>query len=344
MLTRDNATVWLGAWIDACSYWRMFMPQYSMPGSSFYCFANKPDYNLILGNDICVVQRCHTKPQYEFIKLVAGLDMKIVYDIDDNMWELPEYNPAHSLLNQHREGFGACMRMVDVVSVSTKTLAKAVRKHVKFMVNERTKKEIPIMVAENRIDERMFSEPVKNERLVVGWAGSNSHIGDILLVEDALGQLAAEQPEILIQYRGLDVAEGSPLKKVSNFEFKHWTAVSEFGARMPMWGWSVALAPLTECAFNEAKSGIKMLEAAYCGIPCLASWVKPYEELCSRDSELRWLLCASKSSWYTKLKALVNDVAMREHYGSRLKAVMKQYYTLDKEHEGWKAVFEQVRA
>lgn len=344
MLERKDAVVWLGAWLDACCLWRLYMPHLSMPGSKFFIFAQRPDFNVIAGNDICVVQRCCTQGQFNFIQTAAQLDMRIVYDLDDNVWELPTYNPAHGPLTQAREGFKACIRMVDVVSVSTKTLAMAVRKHVKFMTNIRTGKEIPIIVAENRMEERMFIPPVRREGLVVGWAGSSSHVGDLSIVEEALLKCSEEIPEMEVEFRGCELAGDSPLLQLKNFTHKLWTPVPEFGARMPLWGWTIALAPVTEHVFNDSKSCIKMLEAAYSKIPCLASWVRPYDEMCSHDKELKWLLCPGPSAWYTKLRALLNDEAMRKHYGERLYAVAKQYYSFDKPHEGWGEVFKTARA
>lgn len=342
MLQRPNAIVFLPAWIDACALWRLYMPHLRYTGSSFFCFADKPDFGVIAGNDIVVVQRCCTKPQYDFIKTVQALEMKIVYDLDDNVWELPEYNPAFLSLSAHREGFKHCIRMVDVVSVSTRTLAKSVRQHVGKMINARTQKEIPIVVVENRIEERMFLPPRQDERLIVGWAGSSSHVGDLVLAEEAILHLAAEHPEVMFEFRGCQPPES--LQKLENFRHKLWTPVAEYGARMPLWGWSIALAPLTEHPFNSAKSAIKMIEAAYCGIPCLASWVQPYEDFCRYDKELRWLLCAGKSNWEPKLRELVNDPARRMELGRRAQEVAKKHYSYDKPHEGWEEVFRLARA
>jgi glycosyltransferase involved in cell wall biosynthesis len=339
MMLRQNSVVFLGAFPDACCLWRLYVPHLSMPGSSFYCFARKIDYNVVTGYDVCVVQRCCLAQQFDFLKLAAQLGMKIVYDIDDNVWEIPEYNPAYQTLTQHRDGFKACIRMVDVVSVSTKALAKAVRKHVKFMVSMRTGREIPIIVAENRIDERMFVPPVTSEVTIVGWAGSSSHIGDLDLIEDAIRNCATQFPQVQFQFRGCGLPATSQLPKLPNFDFKLWMPVAEYGCRMPLWGWSISLAPVIDNEFNSAKSNIKMVEAGYCGIPCLASAVRPYDEFVSHDPELRWLLCSGYAGWARKLKDLLHDKARREELGLRMRDVVRRHYSMDKPHEGWEEVF-----
>src|SRR5678815_211171 len=313
MIHRANSTVFLASWIDACALWRMYIPHLNLPGSTFFCFANKPDWNQIAGCDTVVVQRLGLQIHFEFLKMVRALDMKVVYDLDDNMWEIPPKNPAYEVLKNQREGFKHCMRMTDVISVSTKSLVKAVKNHVKNLVNPVTGKEIPVVVTENRIDERLFAIPRKRKELIVGWAGSTSHVGDLELVDDTLIQVAKEYPQAVFEFRGLEPA--AKLMRVSNVRHKLWQPVAEFCTRMPLWGWSIALAPVTDEDFNNSKSAIKMVEAAYCQIPCLASWMAPYDYFTSFDPELRWLLCAGKNNWGPKLRDLLNDEARREHLG-----------------------------
>src|SRR5579872_122382 len=203
MLERKNAIVFLAPSIDAVALWRLYMPHLAFPGSSFASFSNTPDFSKIVGNDIVVVQRCCLQSQFDFIRMASSVGMKIIYDLDDNIWDLPDYNPAQAMLNAARNGFNVCMRMVDLITVSTKTLEKVVRKNVKTMINARTGQDIPIVVAENRLYRPMFTEARRLPRLTVGWAGSSSHIGDLPLVERALLTAAAEHPDDLdIEFRG----------------------------------------------------------------------------------------------------------------------------------------------
>lgn len=334
--------MFLGAWLDACALWRLYKPFLNLPGSSFYIFRDRPKFDLFSGADTIVVQRCCTQPQYQFLDIARKLEIKIVYDLDDDIWNIPEYNPAHGPLTHYRQGFAACIGMVDAVTVSTKTLAKVVKKHVPGMLNQRTGKEIPVFVCENRIDQRMFVTPKKNEeQTIVGWAGSSSHVGDLVLVEDAILAAAKEHPKVRFEYRGCMPQPNSQVPKLETFQQKPWSPVPEFGARMPLWGWSIALCPVTNHEFNNSKSCIKMLEAAYCKIPCLASWVTPYEEFCSKDKELRWLLCAGASAFTTKLRILLNEPDRCKELGQRMYDVMDKYYSFHGQpHEGWTKVFE----
>lgn len=335
-MQRDNAVVFLASGMDACAMWRLWVTHYNFPGSRFYCFRDRPNFEVIAGKDICVVQRLCTKAQWEFLQVVKKLGLKLIYDLDDDMWNVPKENPAYPNLMHYKMGFIECMKIVDAITVSTKHLAKIVAQQMKKYGD----RHIPIIVVENRVDEKIFAPVTKKDQMIVGWAGSTSHIGDLGVVLDGLLEVAIEETDVQFEFRGLEPPVA--LQELSNVTFKLWTPVSEFVSRMPQWGWSVGLAPLTDHIFNESKSCIKVLESAYCRIPCLCSWVDQYDRFCSYDSELRWLLCAGKGNWAPKLRELLHDGARREELGERAYQVMKTYYSYSKPHEQWRQAFDAV--
>jgi hypothetical protein len=342
-LERQNPIIFLASAIDGCALWRLFFPYLSLPGSSFFCFRQKIDYAKVVGNEICVVQRLCTQNQFDVLRTMASLGLKIIYDLDDDVWEIPQSNPAHGILGQYKEGFKSCIRMVDVVTVSTHYLAKVVRRNVKAMVNLTTGKPIPIVVVENRVWEQGFVRPERPEKVTVGWAGSSSHVEDLEVVLPVLYNLAKADPKIEVEMRGCQLADTSPLRKLDNFHHRPWMPVPEFISRMPVWRWNIALAPVTDHDFNRSKSAIKMCEAAYCKIPCLASWITPYEGFCHHDPELQWLLCSGASSWERKLRDLVYDKDRRDDLGRRMHKVMVEHYSYRKPHEGWQEAFRLAR-
>ena len=342
-LHRENPIVFLASAIDGCALWRLFFPYQNFPGSSFFCFRNHIDFSKIIGNEIVVVQRLCTQKQFETLHVLVKTGMKVIYDADDDLWELPPYNPVAEILKKYREGAELCMRMCDVITVSTRYLKRVFEHRVKVPVNVNTGRQIPIVVAENRIWGRGFVQPEKPERLTIGWAGSSSHIGDIELVFPALEAIGREHPEVAIEMRGCALPPNCSLEALPNFHHMPWTPVPEYGARMPVWRWSIALAPITDHSFNFSKSAAKAIEAGYCGIPCLMSWLRPYEEFVHHDKELEWLLCASPSSWERKLRELVNDDVRREELGRRMRKVVDDHYSWNRPHEGWLEAFRLAR-
>lgn len=309
----------------------------NLPGSSLFCFPEKPNFDLISSHDTVVVQRCCLKHQFEALRIFQQLEMKIVFDLDDDVWDIPPMNPAAGILGQLREGFAACIQMVDVVTVSTKTLAKIVQKRVPNLVNLHKRKEIPIIVVENKIDPKLFAKPIiPSEQIVVGWAGSSSHLEDLLLIAPVIEKLAHDYPRVIFEFRGQQPPDS--LASLPNVRHIGWAPVAEFAARMPLWGWSIAMAPVTDHPFNHSKSPIKMVEAAYCGIPCVASWVTPYQDFTHWDKRLQWLLAPNQASWEIRLRGLIEDEALRLDLGARAQAVALAQYSWETPHEGWKQV------
>ena len=345
MIRRPVHAVWLPSAVDACALWRMYMPYQNTPGSSFFSFIN-PVFPVIVDNDVAIVQRCYSQPQFRFINACKKASMRVIMDLDDDVWHVPESNPAAKMLHAVKDGFSACMQVVDLVTVSTKQLASIAREQLRKAAGRNSR--VEIIVAENRIDEKLFAAPCRRDQLVVGWAGSSSHMGivgrkrtgDLGLIEDTLLELAPQHADVVFQFRG-----GHPVPELlhaPNVEYKAWAPVAEYPARMPRWGWSIALAPLMNVQFNCCKSSIKMVEAGYCGIPCLASHVEPYERFVSHDRELRWLLCSKEHDWTVKLRELIHDSARREELGARMKKVTSEYYAFNRPHEGWQRALRAV--
>src|SRR4051812_24325830 len=112
-MRRDNAIGFLGAWLDACALWRLYMPHFNYPGSQFFVFGSKPDFNIVSMNDVVIMQRCCTTEQFRFIEMARDMDIRVVYDLDDNMWQIPAFNPAAQVLDRFKDGFIHCMKLTD---------------------------------------------------------------------------------------------------------------------------------------------------------------------------------------------------------------------------------------
>jgi glycosyltransferase involved in cell wall biosynthesis len=326
----------IASYIDGPALWRLYFSHLNLPGSAFYCFAGRPSFELITGHDIVIVQRMCLQTHMDFLKICKQLGLKIVMDLDDNVWELPEYNPAKKVFDSWGEGFKACLKMVDAISVSTPELEKAVRKHAGPLQSVYHGKDIPVFQISNKIDERVFAPVVQRKEKIIGWSGSSSHIGDLVLIEDALLQIKEMHPDVAIEFRGCQPSE--KLKDI--VRHKTWSPVPEFCSRMPTWGWDIALAPLTDHNFNQSKTAIKVLESAYCHIPTLMSDVKPYGRFASKDKALQWLLCDRTEDWVSKLHALLTDDAKRVELGEKSYQVMHEHHSWQSgPHEGWQRLF-----
>lgn len=327
------------AGIDACALYRMFIPHLHMPGSKFIFRPGKMRPDEYAGCTVGVVQRLVTQDNLIAIRYMRENGLKVIYDLDDNMWSVPASNPGKQLIEQYKAGFGVCAEAADVVTVSTRGLRSALQSALPGLGRE-------IYVVPNAMDFRLF-RPAQvshtDNRTVIGWAGSNTHSIDLKEAWGSLLEILAQHEQVHMEFVGGTKALG--LEQHKRVRVRPWVPVGEFSARFASWSWDIAMAPLEHNRFNNSKSAIKMLEAAALSIPCLASRVRPYEEFCALGGkELEWLLCDSKKEWKEKLERLIVDVDHRKAMGELVYKTAKQWFDIEKIIDNWDYVFEKMGA
>src|SRR5437773_1391352 len=100
---------------DACALYRMYMPHVNIPNSRFLFNEGDVPLHELADSDLLFVQRLVSNKNYEALLKFEKLGLTVVYDLDDNLWEAPSYNPAAKLLRMVKSGFGACITKCSVV-------------------------------------------------------------------------------------------------------------------------------------------------------------------------------------------------------------------------------------
>ena len=354
---KDPVVNWFPANIDACAFYRMFSPHLNVPRSIFTLRYGAMDINEILnqGVEVVVVQRLHSDDNLKCLKKFKQTGLKVVYDLDDDIWSLTASNPHKHLFDQKQDDFYKCAREADILTVSTQGLASAVK--MGFNLNKE------IQVVSNAVDFDLF-QPMNvvenNDFIVIGWGGSNTHGADVKDAFSVLPEVLDEHPNIRMEIVGApaqdkirekmtnvegkpilrEIYKSSPIAMHKQTIFRPWIPIAEYANRLASWNWDLFLAPLEDTRFNRSKSCIKMLEAAALKKPCLASDVQPYREFCSLGGDdLLWLLCNSPKEWKEKLTVMVNEPERRKELGEKMYTVAKQYFDQAKVAEVWKYVF-----
>ena len=314
--------------------YRQFLPHMNMENSRFLFRPGTLNLQEFEDCKVAVVQRQVSVHNLAAMRHIKAAGIKIVYDLDDNLWSLPAANPAKKVFDQHKEGFAMCAVEADVITVSTQGLQTAARTAFGF------KKEI--VVCPNGMDFNFFHQkPIQKDDglTVIGWAGSNTHREDMIEALSILPEVLDSNPQSRIEF------VGAPPDNFSHeqMRFRVWVPVGEFANRMASWAWDISIAPLAENRFNRSKSCIKLLEAAALKIPCLVSDVQPYNEFCSLGGQdLKWLLCSTAQQWKTKLQILLHEPERRQFLGQRTHEVARLFYDMKKLKHNWQRVFEQV--
>ena len=93
-------------------------------------------------------------------------------------------------------------------------------------------------------------------------------------------------------------------------------------------GADIAIAPLEDTVFNDAKSNIKFQEAAILGIPSVCSPRQGFREVVVQDHN--GLLADTEADWEQALERLIQDPALRRRLGAQGLADVLERYAPDR--------------
>ena len=215
--------------------------------------------------DSLVVQRQMEWPQIEALERHVRYSKALrVFEIDDLITNLPlkSVHRAHihkDITKRFRKAAGLCNRLV----VATEPLAKA---YAGFSDE--------VVVCPNYLERARWGElrPARAERSRprVGWAGGIGHAGDLELIVDVVRETAAEVDWVFF---GMCPPE---LKDVVR-EFHTGIPLDQYAPKLASLDLDLAVAPLEQNAFNEAKSHLRLLEYGVLGYPVICSDLTPYQ-------------------------------------------------------------------
>ncbi len=247
--------VFIAGAIDGCALWRMLMPSRVVPNAS-YCEglgAAAP-----LGPDVraVVVQRQSEPLNFIAIQQARLRGIRVIIDLDDDLWSLPEYHPIHDKIKAMLPWVDRCLGVADLITVSTPPLARVVEGRGFG----------PVRVIENAIDLDLFGRvgPVElREKVVIGWPASPYHQKDGDIALEALVPLLRELPHVYCEFTGempdainhaiaegwLDPARVAVTPGISMAEYPAWLSRRD---------WDLMVAPLVDNDFNRSKSFLKV--------------------------------------------------------------------------------------
>lgn len=255
--------------------------------------------------DVVVVQRPSSSILVQAIPLLQRQGITVVVDMDDDLNRIHPTNPAWAGLHPKRNpasnwhNVNKACRLADLVTVSTDALVPVYRGKQ------------PTRVLHNYVPLEYVTGVPREDNDVIGWAGSlHSHPDDLREVRAAVARVKSIIKVVgpgdgVARELGLDGVAATGVVK-----FTDWPqAVGRIG---------VGIAPLADTKFNTAKSWLKPLEYAACGVPWIASDRVEYRRLhelgCGQ-------LARSTREWASKLRWLVSEPNARQDLSDAGRAV-----------------------
>jgi glycosyltransferase involved in cell wall biosynthesis len=305
-----------------CAYIRLLLPLDHLARCGVIDLTlAKPADALHYQADVMVCQRYSAADLPEAERLIGHArrhGMRLVYDLDDNLLDVPDEHPEAAMLRQRAAVIELFVRVADTVLVSTEQLRAAL-----------LPRQPRVIVVENGLDERLLSRRVVapvSERAPVRilYMGTTTHDADLALVGPALARLHREfGRHVQIGMIGVTVRTELPpgMTRFSVPEpashsypaFMSWLASQD--------NWSIGIAPLMDSAFNRSKSAIKALDYMAMGVAAVVSDVPAYRGL-PENAVLH--VPNDPDAWYMALAGLIREpgrhrlaTAGRQHLLSR---------------------------
>lgn len=253
---------------------------------------------------------------------------KIIIDIDDNYFDIPESNLNYEKFKpgtRERAMLSTIISFADVITTSTFPLKERLDEHFKTV--QKLDKKIVVIPNLNDIKDWDFV-PIEKDfsKVVIGYSGSNSHHDDLDMILPAMKKIMEQYDHVYFEMIGI-LDKKRAAKIFSDWDLKILDRVAMIGAtptfkEYPQWlsqrPWDIGIAPLVDTAFTRSKSSIKYLEYSMYSIPTCASRVYPYfidvgGRKTITDGETG-LLCR-RGDWFKNLEKLIIDKNLRIRLG-----------------------------
>lgn len=247
---------------------------------------------------------------------VHGEGKKIIYDIDDNIWDLRKDNVSYEGIQKINGAFNITCMLDDVDMVTTTN-----RYLRNVIMNKTSKPHDKIKVFLNMIDLSLYNKtfPARdtNEITILHY-GSNSHFQDLLdknFVE-GMDRIFQRYPNVTFTCIGAFVQE-LKMKWGSRY-------VTAFGDT-DIYTWirdkfpqfmeqaDIIVAPLEDDKYNRSKSDIKAIESWSAMKPFVASNTRPYAD--TIEDGVTGYLCKTSDDWYNTLSTLIESKDKRQKLG-----------------------------
>lgn len=266
--------------------------------------------------DVVIGQRVNMDGPTELWRMMAtgefGKRPRLVYEIDDDLFNVPASNPVFGHFNRPeiQDNIRQCMAVADVITVSTEPLAKEVKRQLSRKIGSDVRPG-KVQVIPNALPSMAYRADAPSPRdpggiVTVGWAGSSSHEEDFDEVAQPLGRFLKRNPKakfLQIGARFPSVAKRAP---AGQLDFLGWQGdIARYYQALDLF--DIGIIPLRPSVFNQSKSDIKLLEYAARRVPIIASDAGPYSShknlagLCNRDF-----------TWGIKLQHMVNETLCEE--------------------------------
>lgn len=292
-----------------CGHYRMFLPSVALcrEGIPAHLITTDRVHLYSMANTL-VIQRPADPSMEAIVDEAKANGIKVVFELDDNIWEVPDWNQAYPFWSPHR------------VSITTRILEKCDRAvtTTDYLADIMRKYNNDVMVVPNCIFDHKYIDLPKQLRyksdIIIAWIGSSFHKQDTRVFTSLIPKIFERYKEVGMLFMG-----ESPPKELSPF-FNRIVSLPfvepiYYHQILSSFNMHIGLAPLVVCNFNRAKSPIKLLEYLYTNAFPLCSDIEPYAEIKNEIGDSCMLIPTNEKQagtlddWMDVIDYCVNNLA-----------------------------------
>lgn len=314
---------------DACFKYRVHHPIVGMnEGSVIHAQFRTTWEPALAERNLFIFQRNSSKEAVGILYNLVKAGRPVIYDMDDNIFHIPETNPVYGFLlhnPEHAWHHVMGMRYANATTVSCEGLAEFYRP---------MNPNIHILPNCINLDDWDEVEPILKpvDAVRIFWGGSPTHKQDLDVVKPALSEIKrkyGDRVEFVLMGQ-VDYNPGFPIRAIPGGSYSFFQEV--------MCSCDIGIAPMKDDLFNKGKSDLRLKELGCAGLPIIASDVAEYHR-----PESGAFLCKTLQDWVRAMDELISDPMKRSTAGAHAK---EWAYSWDiRQHiHLWEALYQEVAA
>lgn len=333
---------------SGCGYWRMVVPaRYMNDAEKFIdCVEVEVIYEYLLEYDTIVVQRLHNWSEFYVIEKLKRLGKRVIYDIDDDIFNIPPDNPAFKVIKRdQQEAARAIMGLCDVIVTPSEVIKQRFGFADKTVVIPNAvdiDDGWPVLSGVDEVDLSTLTPPDGIKRIL--WQGSPTHDEDwfeCITAVDEVMQHHLDVRMVILGYLSSVVRQFiEDVRKPwwnERVEFAGFSDIETYIHVAKHLKAHVALAPLGNTPFNQAKSPLKYTEYAAMGIPCIASNVTPYKEVI--EDGQNGFLAGDHAEWLERIEKMLKSPEERIRIVRSARDTVAKHFDVKATAKQWEGLF-----
>lgn len=279
--------------------------------------------------DLIVVQRPLHQWFTSMIQQAHRQGIAVVVELDDDFENVHRKNIVHSNVQpgnhpeSNYEWVKKACEIADWVTVSTAALKR-------YAPHGR------VSVLPNYIPRRFVTTHPVSQRsgaVRVGWSGTTqTHPTDLQVTKPAVNQVLRDTDSSLVVVGdGQGVRDALGIARALPIKATGWVHTDSYMSKLQQ-SMDIGIVPLDHTPFNEAKSCLKGLEMAACGIPFVASPLPEYVELAAMGVGE---LAKTPGEWRRALSRLIENDYLRVATGEAYRSLVRENYVLEDHVDLW---------